>query len=883
MATKKKSGHKAVEAITHDDKRMNLPTADAHDFIAPEMEEPMVLRYPRDPSLDPQLVWKGKDELDQLDLEVDAPPIYIQEKIDPRVIIENLRTTAKTSKSQPELGLFESFDGLDSLSLVEFYEHEANWSNRLILGDSLQVMASLAQRESLRGKVQTIYVDPPYGIKFRSNWQQTVGSRDVKDGRPEDVVREVEQLRAFRDTWELGINSYLTYLRDRLQVSRDLLTESGSILVQMGDDNVHLVRGLLDEVFGRENFVSQIAVTKSGGGLESVNRVPARLDYLLWYARNIEQIKYRPLFERKPDLQAAGYTNLMLKSGETRALSADERSGLVDVPDGARVFRTESLTKPGPGSRYEIEWKGKTYTSGRRWWGSPKQTVEKLLQIGRVRPFGKTLRYIRFLDDFPSNRLSNLWDGLGGAPNPTYVVQTNTKIVERCVLMTSDPGDLVLDPTCGSGTTAVVAEEWGRRWITIDTSRVALALTRERLMSANYPYYLLADSDEGRAKESNVRGITLPSVSTQGDVRNGFVYERVPRITLSLIANNPDIRPDSTPDEVQNAIRRHAEFEVLFDKPYQDRSKIRVTGPFTVESLAPHRSISFAGAGEVGIRSQSVNVPTFEHIVLDNLLVAGIQNGRRKERLEFQSIEPYAGSFVQAVGLRNQFVENNSLVTRIGVSIGPQYGTVGVSYIKSAAREALRSGNIDLLCVLGFSFDPTALGSIGDDIVSSDSGFDIASERKLGRMPVLLVRINSDILMGTNLKKTTSGNLFTVFGAPDVEIRPIDDRFVLELKGVDVYDPTTGEIRSTGPEQVALWMIDSNYDGESFFVRHCYFTGGKDPYNQLRRVLRAEIDEDAWQALYRTSSLPFMSPESGQIAVKAINQYGDEVVKVIEI
>ena len=883
MVARKRVGRKSVEAIIHDDKRANLPTADAHDFVSTEVEESIELLYPRDPSLDPQLVWKGKDQLDEFDLAVEAPPIYIQEKIDPRAIVENIRRSSDSSNPDPELLLFESFDGLDSLSLVEFYEHEANWSNRMVLGDSLQTMASLAEREALRGKVQTIYIDPPYGIKFRSNWQQTVGSREVRDGRLEDVVREVEQLRAFRDTWELGIHSYLTYLRDRIQVCRDLLTESGSVFVQIGDDNVHLVRGLLDEIFGRDNFVSQIAVTKSGGGLESVNRVPSRLDYLLWYSKNVEQMKYRPLFEEKQDLQAGGYSNLMLQSGEIRQLSADEKAGRISIPDGARVFRTESLTKPGPGSRYSIEWQGRTYDCGRRWWGNPKEAVEKLLHIGRVRPFGNTLRYIRFLEDFPNNRLSNLWDGLGGAVNPLYVVQTNTKVVERCILMTSDAGDLILDPTCGSGTTAFVAEQWGRRWITIDTSRVALALARSRLMGAKYPYYLLADSEEGREKESELSSTVLPRTITQGDIRQGFVCDRVPRITLSLIANNPDIDASSSTSDVGNAIRRHAKFETLFDKPFQDRRKIRVAGPFTVESLAPHRSISFSETMERPSSIDSRIGESFEHIVLNNLLVAGIQNGRRPERLELDSVDAYAGEYLQAIGVADSSIRPDAKPTRVGISIGPQYGTIGPSYIKEAAREAIRDETIDLLCVLGFSFDPSAVGSIDENIVSSDIGFDVAAERKLGRVPVLLVRMNTDLAMGDVLEKTTSANLFTVFGEPDLDVRDTNGQLEVEVLGVDVYDPTTGEIRSTDSGRIALWMIDTNYDGESFFVRHCYFAGTNDPFKQLRAALRSEIDESAWEALFRTVSLPFQIPETGRIAVKVINEYGDEVMKVVKV
>jgi adenine-specific DNA-methyltransferase len=893
----KAKGPVPVEAITHVDKRVNLPTADAQEFVAPETEAAIPLRYPRDPTLDPQLVWKGKDELDGDDLVTDALPIYIQEKIDPRVLVENLRETAAKPEEEPELHLFETFDGLDELDLVEFYRHDANWSNRMILGDSLNVMASLAEREALRGKVQMIYIDPPYGIKFNSNWQVSTRKRDVKDGKIEDASREVEQIKAFRDTWELGIHSYLTYLRDRLTAARDLLTISGSCFVQIGDENVHLVRSVMDEVFGSENFVALIAVTKSGGGLESTARIATRLDYIIWYAKHADEVKYRQLFGERTDPVAGGFTQVLLPSGEARPMTKEERRDPGLLPEASHVFRTESLTKPGPGSRYEIDWEGQTYTAGKRWWGNPKETVEKLLRVGRVARVGNTLRYTRYIDDFPADRLSNLWDGLGGASNPIYVVQTNTKIIERCLLMTTDPGDLTLDPTCGSGTTAYVAEQWGRRWITIDTSRVALSLARQRLMGAKFPHYLLADSLEGREKEGERSGTPLPLVETANDIRHGFVYERVQHITLKSIANNPDIEEGMSPEEIDAAIRRHADFELLYDKPYQDKQKVRVSGPFTVESLSPYRSLAFAGSAvdASGARNADASQPIkeepsgdgsrgeehFEQTILDNLRTAGIQTGEKDKRIEFLALEPYAAAYIQAVGERED--AGDDVPKRVGITIGPQYGTVGPEFIKNAAREANRAGDIDLLCVLAFAFEPHVVDTT-DEYVTSEDGFaSVAAERKLGRVPVLLVRMNADLVMGEELKKTGAGNLFTVFGEPDIEVIADGDELRVVLKGVDVYDPNTGELRSNDTDQIALWMIDTAYNGESFFVRHCYFTGGQDPYKRLRAALKAEIDVDTWASLNATESRPFARPESGRIAVKVINDYGDEVMKVFEV
>ncbi|MFZ6005766.1 MAG: site-specific DNA-methyltransferase [Actinomycetota bacterium] len=887
MPPRKKTpaGPTPVDAITHGDKRTNIPTADAHEYITPRIEKPVTVTYPRDLH-SPMLVWQGKEALDESDLEADAPPVYIQEKIDPRVLVEHLRMTAKAGEQEPELTLFERFDGLQGLDLVEFYEHEANWSNRMILGDSLQVMASLDSRERLRGKVQMIYLDPPYGIKFGSNWQVSARKRDVKDGKLEDVAREVEQIKAFRDTWELGINSYLTYLRDRLLVARELLTDSGSIFVQIGDENVHLVRALLDEVFGAENFVNQITFKKTSGA--SSNELAGVTDYLLWYSRDRQTMKYRPLlFRKEVGGQGGGqYTWVECPDGSRRRATATE---IAEAPTELRFFRGDQLTSQRPAQGADVksfEFEGREFRPGAGTFKTDLRGLTQLRAARRLLAQGNTLSYVRFLDDFPALPMSNMWDDTvrsGFADPNVYVVQTFTRVIERCMLMCSDPGDLVLDPTCGSGTAAFVAEQWGRRWITIDTSRVALALARQRLMGARFPYYLLADSTDGRDKESELSATPLPPATPTNDIRHGFVYERVQHITLKSIANNPDIKEGMSREEVDAAIKRHADFELLYDKPYEDKKKVRVTGPFTVESLSPHRSLSFAPTSEPAAeRAAAVDpdAPTFEQTVLENLRVAGVQNGRKAERLTFDLVDTYAGTHIQAVGVREE--APYGAPKRVGLSIGPQYGTVSASFVKDAAREASKDMELDLLCILAFAFEPQVLGS-NDDFVASDEGFDVAAERSLGRIPVLLVRMNADLLMGEDLKKTGAGNLFTVFGEPDIDLREEGDELVVQLNGVDVYDPTTGEVRSDTTDQVALWMIDTDYDGESFFVRHCYFTGGQDPYKRLKSALKADIDEDAWATLYQTTSRPFPKPSTGKIAVKVINDYGDEVVKVFEV
>lgn len=884
---KRATGPTPIDSIKHADKRRNLPTADAQEFVTPQIEEARQILVERNPSLDPQLVWRGKygDESaasieDVATLAADAPPIYIQEKIDPRVLVENLRRTAAQPEDEPELTLFDTFDGLDELDLVDFYQHQSNWSNRMILGDSLQVMGSLAEREELRGQVQMIYVDPPYGIKFGSNWQASTRKRDVKDGKVEDAAREAEQIKAFRDTWELGIHSYLSYLRDRLLVARELLTESGSCFVQIGDENVHLVRSLLDEVFGRDNFVSFITFSTTGGATSDF--LAGTADYLIWFAKDRESAKFRRLYSTK----AAG------GAGASKYTLED---------DAGRPYRLDNLTSQSAGrekgegaaSWFPVRVDGREFRPNMQArWKTNEEGMARLQRAGRVAATSNTLSYVRYLEDFPAFAIGNTWMDLGGvqsrADPKIYVVQTNAKLIERCLLMCTDPGDLVLDPTCGSGTTAYVAEQWGRRWITIDTSRVALALARQRLMGAKFPYYLLADSDKGRAKEGDLAGKPLPPAPTKGDIRHGFVYERVQHITLKSIANNPDIKEGMTRDQIDAAIKRHADFETLYDRPHEDKHAVRVTGPFTVESLSPHRSLAFAGGPDDAHRetiseqtgAQQPDAPTFEQSILDNLARAGVQNGRRDERIEFASTESYPGTFIQAMG-------DSKDGARLGIAIGPQYGTVSQRFVKEAAREAIAEGSIDLLCVLGFAFDATAGDVTGDDNVTVDTSRDgfasVAGERDLGRIKVLMVRMNVDLLMGEDLKKTGAGNLFTVFGEPDLQIDTTGDEVVVHLKGVDVYDPTTGQVRSNDPDQIALWMIDTDYNGDSFFVRHCYFTGGNDPYKRLKTALKAEIDADAWATLYATDSRPFPKPASGKIAVKVINDYGDEVMKVFEV
>jgi len=877
------TGPTPVEDLRHDDTRANIPTGELAGFVPDEQTDPLV-RYARDPSLDPQLVWRGKDEQDSADLEVPSVPIYVQEKVVPRAIVEDLRRSGPVEDNVASL--FDDFDGLDFGDKVDFYAHEANWSNRMILGDSLLAMTSLAEREGLRGKVQMIYLDAPYGIRFGSNWQVSTRKREVSDGKTTDATRQPEQVKAFRDTWELGIHSYLAYLRDRLVVARELLTESGSCFVQIGDENVHLVRSLLDEVFGSENFVAQINFVKTSSATDLF--LSRTQDYVLWFAKDGSNVKYRALYKSKAVGGFGGgeYQQVELLDGTRMTAAAAAAQSLTGRP-----FRHDNLTSQsmgrekgeGAASWFPVEIDGRQVRpSAQARWKTNEAGMARLVAARRVVARKNSLAYVRYIDDFPVVALDTGWDDTGIAGRPgekVYVVQTSPRVIERCMLMTTDPGDLVLDPTCGSGTTAYVAEQWGRRWITTDTSRVALTLARTRLMSAKLPYYLLADTPEGRRKEAELAGLPPGTpAGTRADVRKGFVYKRVPHVTLRSIANNPDIREGMSRQEIDAATARHADSELLYDQPYEDKTRVRVAGPFTVESLAPHRTV----AQPERPAPAEANGASYEQTVLDNLKKAGVQNGWRSERLMLDRIEPFAGQWIQAIG---HAVGEPGSPERVGIALGPQYGTVDADLVQQAAKEAVRGAGLDLLLVCGFAFDPRASEKAKEFALSAREDFAVAQgEQQYGRLPVLLVRVNPDLAMGDALLKATgAGNLFTVFGEPDITLDRTVDGLVVEIRGLDVYDPTTGTVRSSTTDDIACWFIDTDYDEESFFVKHAYFTGADEPYAKLQRALRADVDEEASASLYRTRSRAFPLPSSGKIGVKVVNHYGDEVLQVYDV
>ena len=555
--TTKQNGNKTVVTLTHGEaSRKNIPTAEYQSVMRTEDQNPIRVAYERrNRDLDPQLVWRGKDEQDWSDLVVPAPPVYIQEKVQPKALIDDLaRRSAKSAKADvAQVDLFADFNGLPSdAAKTEFYQHEAHWSNRMILGDSLQVMASLAEREGLRGKVQCIYIDPPYGIKFNSNFQWSTTSRDVKDGNLDHITREPEQVKAFRDTWRDGIHSYLTYLRDRLTVARDLLTDSGSIFVQIGDENVHLIRAVLDEVLGSENFVSLITVVKTtGAGSPAIgtNVLASVNDYVVWFAKNIAHIKYRQIYEGRRFGEEGSTQYNLVESPDgllVRGMSEEERAAPKEIPSDWNIIAHDNLTSQtgAATTQMPISWHGSEYLPNKGGWKTNADGAPRLAKATRLLAIGRTLRYRRRYSDFGNIPINNFWAKFrtsGFADPKIYVVQTNPGIIERCILMATDPGDLVVDPTCGSGTAAYVAEQWGRRWITIDTSRVALALARARIMGARYPYYLLYDSRDGQLKEAEITGEIPSEAPTHGNIRHGFVYERVPHITLKSIANNAEV------------------------------------------------------------------------------------------------------------------------------------------------------------------------------------------------------------------------------------------------------------------------------------------------------------------------------------------------------
>lgn len=837
------SSVKDIEQFIHTNKtRANNPQV---GLVTPETDQDggkQTYRY--DPHLDPQLNWAGKAE--HTSFEVPTVSLHVHERIDPRSIIEAVRRKHETEADyQPSL-FFGVESNLPLFQEIEFYKHKHNWANRLIAGDSTLVMNSLLVKEGMAGSVQMVYFDPPYGIKYGSNFQPFVNKRDVKDGKDDDLTSEPETLKAFRDTWELGIHSYLTYLRDRLLLARELLHESGSIFVQISDENVHLVRNLMDEVFGVENFVAMVSFQKKGS--QSGDFVPAIHEFIVWYSKekNAASKKFHRLYEERvlSGVGGSGFDNIELKNGEVRRLSPEEQSGLKELPIGAKVFSLNPLfsQKSGPNTQVEIE--GKLYPSGGNSWKVSPNSIPHLHKIGRAVITGNRLRFKRYADDFNWIALSNIWTGLAGAIDKVYVVQTNPEVIKRCMLMTTDPSDLVLDITCGSGTTAFVAEQWGRRWITCDTSRVALTLAKQRLMTATFDYFQLANPAEG--------------------VSSGFKYKTVPHVTLKSIANN---EPPAT--------------ETLYDQPLIEKNTARVTSPFTVEAVPAPVVQSLNEAGEVEPSPADNSIArSGESLRQDEwrseLLRTGIR-GRRGEKMMFSRVEPLAGTrFLHAdAELSN---EDGSEPQRAVVSFSPEHEPMPPAQVELALQEANRLfPKPKFVIFAAFQFDPIAAGNI--------------EQTNWQGVTLLKAQMNADMLTDDLKKNRSSNESFWLIGQPDVQLKEAgknerkEKLYTVEVLGFDYYNVKEGAIESGGTNRIAVWMLDTNFDGRSLFPHQVFFplSGEKEGWTKLAKNLKAEIDAELIESYHGSVSLPFTVGDYKRVAVKIVDDRGIESLKLIDI
>lgn len=868
---------------------------------------------------EPYLNWAGKAE--HTSFEVPTVSLHVHERIDPRTIIEAVRSRRQTEQDE---SLFASSSENPPLrEAVEFYKHRHGWSNRMVAGDSLLVMNSLLQKEGMAGQVQTIYIDPPYGIRYGSNFQPFVNKRNVTDGKDEDLTQEPEMIKAFRDTWELGIHSYLSYLRDRLLLARELLTESGSVFVQISDENVHHVRELMDEVFGVENFVRLITFAKTGSMVS--NELGRTSDYLIWYTINKEHLKYHQLYSEKfPD---SFYSNVELQDGTVRKITRAEMVDPSLLPQGARVFRLVSLESSGPPSEdTPLEFEEETFRPNKNshWKLAYPEGMEALKRTKRMVKDGNKLRWKYYINDYPLKVISEVWyDTTGFNPDQKYVVETRTKVIERCLLMTTDPGDLVFDPTCGSGTTAFVAEQWGRRWITCDTSRVAITLAKQRLMTACFDYYELAQPQEG--------------------IGSGLKYKTVPHTTLKSIANNPQndrIYGEQHPDveralatlnksagtafkewevprepmkkwsekagesltlfwtcrtkmqtALDAAIQRSAEQETLYDQPFIDKSRVRVTGPFTVEAVpAPTvKSPDTVGPDERletvdnGIARMGETQRQAEW--RDQLLKTGIR-GKNGQYILFSRLEPLPGTrFLQVDGetrpndrgtanIREGAAEGGQ---RVVVCFGPEHAPLGKNLVEHAILEAQKlAPRPSLVVFAAFQFDPEAARDI--------------DETNWPGVTLLKVQMNPDLLTEDLKKKRTSDDSFWLIGQPDVHLTTIKDgsdkgKLRVEVNGFDYYNTRTGKIESGGSDRIAMWMLDPDYDGRSLFPRQVFFpmAGDNEGWSRLARTLKAQVNPDLIERYRGTVSLPFEPGEHKCAAVKIVDDRGIESLRLLEI
>ena len=872
---------------------------------------------------EPYLTWTGKAERTSFD--VDTVSLHVHERIDPASILAVVRNRLKAETASAEgpfqPGLFDApFESLPLRQALDFYKHEKNWSNRLIAGNSLLVMNSLLQKESMAGQVQMIYIDPPYGIKYGSNFQPFTNKRDVKDGSDADLTQEPEMIKAFRDTWELGIHSYLTYLRDRLILVKDLLHDSGSVFVQISDENVHLVRQVLDEVFGVKNFCADVVFTKTTG--LSTKMLDDRFDYIIWYAKDANKVKYRQLYlEKKVEAKGAGWFARFV-NGWSRGLTKDElRTG--SPPPGARAYRPGDISSQG-NPQFPFPYMGREYTKE---WKTTANGLTRLSYSGRLHVSEDSIRYIRYLDDFPAISVNSLWDDTATGnftDQKIYVVQTGSKAVERCVMMTTDPGDLVFDPTCGSGTTAVAAEKWGRRWVTCDTSRIAVTLAKQRLMTASFDYYALRYPHEG--------------------LRAGFIYKTVPHVTLKSIANNPDIdaiyermhpaieavlaelnkhlkgTPAFTPAQgarratkvaigkgevleewevpfdwpqdwpehakahfeafqaarqaMQKAMDRsiadHAEPEPLYDKPEPDPNKLRISGPFTVEAV-PNPTVMALDEAKPPTEADTAVARSGETSRQtrwrDELMKTGIR-GKGGQMLKFAELETIPG-------LRYLHASATLADTgdRVLVSFGPEHAALEQKQVELALSEAEKlrpAPKIIVFC--SFAFDPEAAKDI--------------DEVQWAGVTLLKAQMNTDLLTEDLRKARASNESFWLMGQPDVELHALTDgRWQIEVHGFDYFDTTKGELVSGGKSKIAMWSLDTDYDRRSLFPHQIFFpiAGKKEGWQRLRKTIKAELDEGLLDQFHGTLSLPFKTGDNRCVAVKIVDDRGIESLKIIPL
>jgi len=903
-----KSGKREIEQYDHDEaKRLNNPDVGLINAANDPDKTPSKKTYEYDPHLDPQLHWAGKKE--HTSFEVDSVSLHVHERIDPLSIVQALKK--KNGGPRQNLLFERPSEKLGLRDAIDFYRHPHGWSNRLIAGDSLLVMNSLLEKEGLGGQVQMVYIDPPYGIKYGSNFQPFVNKRDVKDRKDEDLTQEPEMIRAFRDTWELGIHSYLTYLRDRLLLAKQLLHESGSCFVQISDENLHHVRELMDEIFGAENLCALITVKKTTSA--SSHGLAGVCDYVVWYCRDRAKLKYRQLFQEKEigGIGSGQYTWVLGDDGNPR------RATDTDTAKNLRPLRPDQLASQRPAQGDDVtrfEFEGKYYTPGKGTFKSDFNGLTRLANARRLMGIGNTLCYVRFIDDFPAFPITNLWDDTtssGFSDKKVYVVQTNPIVLQRLLLMTTDPGDLVLDPTCGSGTTAFVAEQWGRRWITCDSSRISIALAKQRFMTADFDFFELAHEQQG--------------------VVGDFIYKTVPHVTLKSIANNPDIKPGMKRDQIDAAIARHAEQETLYDQPNVDKTKVRITGPFTVEAVPAQTAIAPEDLGRSGKKlanldgkktfpgmedPQARNKLGFTEPTADASVARSGETLRQQEwrdelqkcgirakggaMFQFSRVEPMAGTR----WLHAEAETKGDKPQRVVVSFGPEHAPLEQRQVEKAIDEAYGlKPRPQIVLFASFQFDPEAAKDI-----------DSLQPEKVG-IQVLKVQMNTDLLTEDLKKKRASNESFWLVGQPDITLRkltkdelkqhraalekqlPNDEKrrkteqaalegmYVVEVAGFDYYDPRTGKVDGGGADKIAMWMLDPDYDGRSLYPRQVFFPmAGKDEgWAKLAKSLKAELDEDLIEAYRGTVSLPFALGKERTIAVKIIDDRGIESLRVMDL